>query len=915
MTSINQHTNQDQVEQHGIDQLQWAHQQQFLKNLVDSSFHLIWQTDQTGKLTNLNSRWEKTLGLPLNKIIGHFLSDFQPKEFSDRDNLLFQSLLNGNKIDAYETALIDQTGELIYLLIDAFPLTDENNQKTIGTQGIAIDITDRKISEKTVRRSEALLLRSQQISSVGYYILDIINGNWTNSPVLDEIFGINALFSRTIDSWLSIIHPEYKDEMANHLSKQSFNQHDSFNKEYRIVRPKDDNIRWVHCKGDLEFDNSGNPVKMFGTIQDITERKLVETALKASEDRMKSIFRAAPVGIGLTIDRKIIEINDRFIEMTGYSREEVMGKNTVFLYPSIEEYEKVGSDKYQQIARKGIGSVETQWVKKDGSIIDIILSSSPLDETHIEKGVSFTALDITDKKRTADALAAEKERLAVTLKSIGDGVIATDTEGRIVLINHVAEELTGWKQEECTGLPLKTVFNIIHEITKKPCQSPVEKVLKSNQIEELANHTILISRSGQERIIADSGAPIRDRNGNIIGVVLVFRDTTEKEKLLTAVQNNQRLESLGVLAGGIAHDFNNIMGGVFGYIELAHDEIDSPVAQQYLKEALKAISRVKGLTQQLLTFSKGGEPIRKIAPLFPFISEMSQFALSGSNVSCITETPENLWSCSYDANQIGQVIDNIVINAQQAMPMGGSILISAQNITIKNNHPLLTEGSYVKISFKDHGIGIPKEILCKIFDPFFTTKQKGSGLGLATSYSIINRHGGTIEVESVPGKGTIFHIFLPATESLSIQATTNNNIEHHGEGQILVVDDEEIIQQTMRIMLESMKYKVICVCEGKAALDIYFQELKNNRYFTAIIADLTIPAGMGGKELAEEIRKSDTAIPIIVSSGYADDPIMANPEKYGFTDSLSKPFRKADLVKLLNKHIVEQNRSANEEHS
>lgn len=885
-----------------LSTMQNSIQEHVFSSISKSSHYLIWQSDIEGRFTYLNPAWEKTFGFPLQDMLGRTFADFQSKEFAKRDELLFSSLLYGETFDGYETECLNMSGSQITLLIDASPILNSDG-KCIGTQGIAFNLTNRKKIERSVRKSESLLLQSQQVASVGYYIFDIWTGNWTNSPMLDVVFGIDEAYDKTLESWLDIIHPEDRADFTEYLTSKVINQRNPLNKEYRIIRKDDHAVRWVHGLGDLELSGNGSPIKMFGTIQDITERKLAEIALKESEARLKSIFRAAPVGIGLTVDRKIMEFNERLCEMTGYDRSDVIGHSTQIFYPTTQEFERVGINECKQIAGTGISIIETRWVKKDKTVINVLLSSSPLDESDISRGVSFTALDVTDERRAIDALAEEKERLSVTLRSIGDGVIATDTEGNIVLINHVAEELTGWTQDECIGKPLNSVFNIIHEVTRRPCHNPVEKVLQSKQIEELANHTILISRNGQERVIADSGAPIRDKNGEIIGVVLVFRDTTEKEKLLDAIQNNQRIESLGILAGGIAHDFNNIMSGIFGYIDLAKDESTNPVVIQYLKEALKAISRVKGLTQQLLTFAKGGEPIRKTSALFPFVSETARFALSGSNVSCVTELPDHIRHCDYDANQIGQVIDNIVINAQQAMPLGGTIFISAKNIVIGNQHPILSQGSYVRVSFKDHGIGIPKEILPKIFDPFFTTKQKGSGLGLATSYSIINRHGGTIEVESEPGKGSTFHVYMPATEGT---LSFNNKVEpitHHGSGRVLLVDDEDIILKTVQAMLESMKYNVICKNEGKAALDFYSKELKNNQPFSAIIVDLTIPAGMGGKELVEEIRKTDPLIPIFVSSGYAEDPIMADPAKYGFTDSLSKPFRKSDLMELLNKHI------------
>ncbi len=877
-------------------------QNQIFDSLVRSSHYLFWQSDQEGRFTCLNPAWENALGYPLNQILGKTLADFQSKEIAKRDSILFSSLLGGETFNGYETECISRSGNTIYLIIDASPIISTADGKCIGTQGLAFNLTERKKIEKSVKRSEALLLHSQQVASVGYYIFDIWTSNWTNSPMIDIVFGIDETYNKTMESWMELIHPEDRKEVSDYLYNHVINKHNPFNKEYRIIRKNDGTLRWVHTLGELEFSGNGSPIKMFGTIQDITERKLTEIALTEREARLKSIFRVAPVGIGLIINNQIIEVNERFCEMTGYGRCDIIGRSTQLFYSSALEYKRVEQSSEKQMSQTGISTVETQWVRKNGTVIDILLSSSPIDESHLFRGISFTALDITDNKKANDALAREKERLSVTLRSIADGVIATDTEGKIVLINHAAEQLTGWKQSECFGMPLNSVFNIIDEATRKPCQNPVQKVLQNRKTEALTSQTILISKDGQEKLIADSGAPIKDKDGSIIGTVLVFRDITEKERLLEAIQNNQRLESLGILAGGIAHDFNNIMSGIFGYIELARDESNNPLVNQYLKEALKAIGRVKGLTQQLLTFAKGGEPVRKTSSLFPFVEETAKFALSGSNVSCITEIPQQIWPCDYDANQIGQVIDNIVINAQQAMPLGGTIFISAKNVIISDNHPILSNGNYVQVSFKDSGIGIPKEILPKIFDPFFTTKQKGSGLGLTTSYSIIHRHRGTIEVQSEPGKGSTFHIFLPASENVLSISNSTDTVSHQINGRILLVDDEDIILKTVKAMLESMKYSVVCESEGSAALKLYKNDL-NCSPFSAIIVDLTIPAGMGGKELVKEIRKTDTEIPVFVSSGYAEDPIMADPGKYGFTGSLSKPFRKSDLMELLNKHI------------
>jgi two-component system cell cycle sensor histidine kinase/response regulator CckA len=347
------------------------------------------------------------------------------------------------------------------------------------------------------------------------------------------------------------------------------------------------------------------------------------------------------------------------------------------------------------------------------------------------------------------------------IQCIGDGVITTDIRGKVVFMNGVAERLTGWNNADAFGQPLADVFHIINEFTRKICENPVEKVLKTGVIVELANHTMLISRDGREMILADSGSPIRDECGNVFGVVLVFRDVTEKQKMLDTLQQTQKLDSLGVLAGGIAHDFNNLLGGIFGYIDLArmNRNLDTTVLE-YLDNAMSVLSRAKNLTQQLLTFSKGGAPVRKSGSVGKVVKTCSLFALSGSNVTCRFVIDEDLPSCEFDENQLCQVIDNIVLNAQQSMPMGGSIEVTVRSLRMRTGqHLILHEGEYVKIAVQDKGIGIPKEIMPRIFDPFFTTKSKGHGLGLATSYSIMRKHDGCIDVESEPGQGSTFTIY------------------------------------------------------------------------------------------------------------------------------------------------------------
>ena len=514
-------------------------------------------------------------------------------------------------------------------------------------------------------------------------------------------------------------------------------------------------------------------------------------------------------------------------------------------------------------------------------------------------------LDVTDRKKAEEAIREERERLAVTLRSIGDGVITTDSEGRVMMMNRVAEGLTGWTQGEARGRALTEVFRIVNETTRHPLANPVEKVLATGEIIELENHTLLIARDGKERVIADSGAPIKDARSITSGVVLVFRDVTEKHKLQDNMQRIDKLESLGVLAGGIAHDFNNLLGGIFGYIDMARatDGID-PSTVKYLDKALGVFERARDLTQQLLIFSKGGSPRRKTGRLESLIKENAEFVLAGTNVKCLVHLDKDLWLCDFDENQMGQVIDNLVINARQAMEQGGIITLKGENLVLsEGDMPPLKAGPYLKISISDSGSGIPPELQKRIFDPFFTTKTSGSGLGLATCYSIIQKHDGLIDVESLPQRGSTFHIYLPASKASEILTPRGPARLHFGEGDILVMDDESFMREIVGVMLTQMGYTYLEAENGESAIQQCRAARDRGKPVRAVLLDLTIPGSPGGKEVIGELHREFPGIPVFAASGFSEDPIMAHPGDYGFTDSIRKPFRMEELAAMLDRHL------------
>ncbi len=508
--------------------------------------------------------------------------------------------------------------------------------------------------------------------------------------------------------------------------------------------------------------------------------------------------------------------------------------------------------------------------------------------------------EVEERSAIQDALYEEKELLTVTLHSIGDAVITTDLKGRIVIMNPVAEELTGWSWTDAVGLPLEEVFNIINEESGRPYPNPVDKVLALGKIVTLANHTALIAKDGRQRIIADSGAPIIEK-GNMRGVVLVFRDITNKQRLENELIRSQKLESVGVLAGGIAHDFNNILTAILGTINMAQrqEAVDGDeILSSLLATSEQAVFRATSLTQQLLTFAKGGSPVKKMASLPETIKESTNFILRGSAIKANFLIPANLWPLEIDTGQISQVIHNLIVNAQNVMPEGGTINITCQNFEHDGTMPGLTAGPYVKTTVADNGPGIGAEIIDRVFDPYFTSKSEGNGLGLAICHSIIKKHNGYITVNSTPGQGTRFIFYLPATlDKLNIKpeegaGTADGN---NKSGFIILMDDEAIILELAASMLSQAGFEVETTLNGEQAIALYHHGLAEGRAADVLIMDLTIPGAMGGKEAAREILRLNPEAKIIVSSGYSNDPVMANYRDYGFCAAIAKPYRQQDL--------------------
>jgi PAS domain S-box-containing protein len=501
-------------------------------------------------------------------------------------------------------------------------------------------------------------------------------------------------------------------------------------------------------------------------------------------------------------------------------------------------------------------------------------------------------------------LALEKERLFVTVGNIRDGVVTTDVNGSVVLMNQAAEQLMATAVGAETG---KNVTELLERLALEPrpkFREAVEAVLRGGEAVRLVDRATLTLADGIVKRIDATGAPMRDRGGEVVGAVFVLRDVTDATHLEQERARGTQLESLGVLAGGLAHDFNNLLTGIVGNISLARFNDSPEDVSERLEEAERACQRARAITNQLLTFSNGGAPVKTTSWLGDLVKDTTTFALTGSPVAPRFVIPMDLAPVEIDIGQISQVMHNLVLNAQQATPGAGTVSVTLENVAFSHDEwrdgVRIRAGRYVSLAVQDHGIGISPENMRRLFDPYFTTKKTGTGLGLAVCYSIVTAHGGFMTVKSELGKGACFTLYLPASTrrpATKVAATPRERLS--AGGRVLIMDDERTIRDVACRMFKKLGYDPAVAANGEEAIQLVKEAIDNKRRFEIVVMDLTVPGAMGGKDAVPLIKKIDPTIKAIVSSGYADDPVMANHAEYGFDGVMGKPYVIADMREAL----------------
>jgi len=506
-------------------------------------------------------------------------------------------------------------------------------------------------------------------------------------------------------------------------------------------------------------------------------------------------------------------------------------------------------------------------------------------------------------------LQEETERLAVTLKSIGDGVITTDSQGRILLFNQAAEKITGWSAGEAAGQEFVRLFPEVEGSSGKGEEQGLSRVIAAGGAAFQSSNSQLRVRNGEIVRVSLSGAPILDEKGRVLGAVMVFRDISSRIRMEKEMLRMEKLESVGVLAGGIAHDFNNILTVILGNVEMAlSDSRLGPATAELLEEAGRAADRAKDLTAQLLTFAKGGAPVKEPFDLPGLVREEAA-ALEEELENCrmVFSFAPGLRQVEGDRDQIGRVIRHLFLNAGQAMPEGGEISVAAGNISGKriSDRGLPAGREYVELTVTDQGKGIDEAVLGRIFDPYFSIGSQQKGLGLAISHSIVARHGGQMAVESLSGGGTGISLYLPAIRSSRESAGASGPGDAAvPAARILIMDDEDMVRTILATMLKSLGHEVLQARDGEEAVALFRESLEKDRPVDLVITDLTVNQGMGGLEAASLILGMNPRMKMIVSSGYSDDPVMAEFGRYGFSGAIKKPYTLKELRTGVNEVLA-----------
>ncbi|MBI5453029.1 MAG: PAS domain S-box protein [Deltaproteobacteria bacterium] len=730
----------------------------------------------------------------------------------------------------------------------------------------------------------------------GIFIIDLSGRYVDVNPAGCAMFGYSKEELLAGDIRL-LLFPE-DVERAFERGKKSWRE-GAFVPESRMRR-KDGSEVWVEITVKPLKTKMGDLV--LGIKRDITERKrAVEEEKRKTTETLKGIIDNTSSIIFLKDgEGRFILVNRSYEKIFNLAREAVINKTDYDVFP------KESADAFRENDRKVCEAsspiaFEEAVLHADGTLHTYVVVKFTIPS--IPGSVCGIATDITARKEAEEGLKFSEERLKEAQAIARIGNWDWDIAGDKLYWSDEIYRIFGIGQKEF-GAAYEAFLGSVHPDDRELVKASVNEALAGKKPYDI-DHRIVLP-GGAERLVHEKATVFFGKDGRPVRMAGTVQDITERDMVEREILKARKLESIGVLAGGIAHDFNNLLLGILGNVSVAKALADpAGKVHSLLSEIEKAALKSKDLTKQLLTFSKGGEPVREMVNLAQLVEDSARLALREAKVQCSFSFQKGLYEAEADSGQLSQVINNIVLNAAQAMGDFGRIDVKAENVTVGEGGPLPKAGDYVKISVRDFGPGIPKKIIGRVFDPFFTTKDKASGLGLAVSYSIMKKHGGLITAES-SNDGAAFSVYIPAAVQKTETGTATDDIAM-GSGRILVMDDEVLVRDVTREMLELLGYESSFAEDGTKAVELYKDALRSGSPFEAVILDLTVPHGMGGLDTLKELLKADPSVKAIVSSGYSKDPIMSDYPKYGFSGVIVKPYRVSEFSRAI-KAVLEKGR-------
>jgi PAS domain S-box-containing protein len=864
----------------------------------------IFQTDNKGECLFVNPHWSEIAGLSQEEASGEgWVSALHPE---DRDRVFsewYDAAAQGREF-AMEYRFCTPEGKVSWVFGNAIAIRNRTGEIT-GYLGSLTDITSRKQAEEQLRLTQTSLQEAQRIAKMGSWSRDLTtNERWwseqfyrtINLNPTDAMPNVETLIN-------TIVHPDERDRIYQ-MVINCIERGIPYETEVRFLRP-DDSFGYLLLCGKVERDCQGNLTRYYGIAQDISEYKQVELELRKSKERYRSVVKSMHEGVVVQqADGTITSCNASAEKILGLSAEQIKGRSSLDprWYTIHEDGSPFPGETHPAMIALQTGKPCLNTVmgvhKPNAELSWILIHSEPLflpGET-IPHAVVSSFSDITRRKEAEEKIKQQAQLLDITT----DAILVKDLEETILYCNSSAEQIYGWKKEELIG---KVANELLYQEISPELEQALSEVVETGSWMGELNK---VTKAGKKIIVASRWTLVRDEAGNPQSILTVDTDITEKKQLENQFLRTQRLDSLGTLASGIAHDLNNMLTPILAIAQLLPLKLNSeePDCSEMLTMLENSAKRGAGLVKQILTFARGNEGKRTVLQVTHILKDIENFTKGTfpKSIEIKKNIPQDLLTVSADPTQMHQVLMNLVVNARDAMPNGGTITITARNLCVDENYAKMNieakVGNYVVIAIADTGTGIPPKVIEQVFDPFFTTKEvgKGTGLGLSTAIGIIKSHGGFIEVSSELGKGSQFKVYLPSTQDRKIEAAQENVALLGNSELILVVDDEPAICEIIKTTLESQNFEVLTAADGIEAISTYVQ---NKTKISLVLIDMMMPE-MDGAKAINAIQRLNPQVQIVAMSGLASTETLAQAAGNEIQGFLAKPFTKSDLFNTIN---------------